>query len=232
VTLRCEEVVAGYGRVVILPSMTLDVGEGECLALIGKNGMGKTTFLKALLGLATRSGGRVTILGKDVSRWHTHDIVRLGVSYTPQELPIFEDLTVDENLRVSGLRTKDYTAARAQITQIFPRLGERLRQKAGTLSGGERKMLLLGRALLPRPGLILLDEISEGLQPSARDVLAEALNSYREETGCGILLVEQNLQFALGLAQRFAVLSNGVIVNEGPVTDDLQVDEIKRHLTL
>jgi branched-chain amino acid transport system ATP-binding protein len=232
VSLRCEELVAGYGRVVVLPALSLEVQQGECLALLGKNGMGKSTFLKGLLGLATQSGGRVSVLGQDVTGWHTHDIVRLGVSYAPQELPIFGDLTVDENLRVGGLRASDYGAARNAVTELFPRLGERLRQKAGTLSGGERKMLLVARALLPRPSLILLDEISEGLQPSARDLLANALNQYREQSGCALLLVEQNLQFALGVSQRFAVLSNGVIVNEGPVTADLDVDEINRHLTL
>lgn len=230
-SLRCEELVAGYGRVVILPSLSLEIQAGECLALVGKNGMGKTTLLKALLGLTTRTG-RVEVLGRDVDGWQPHEIIRLGVSYAPQDLSIFEDLSVDENFRAAAPRGVKYHEARDRVLHLFPRLGERLRQKAGTLSGGERKMLLLARALLPRPRLILLDEISEGLQPSARDALAQAVDEYRIETGASVLLVEQNLQFALSFAQRFGVLSNGELVKEGPVTGPSDIEEINHYFTL
>jgi ABC-type branched-subunit amino acid transport system ATPase component len=230
--IRCQDLVAGYGRVTILPAISLEIDSGQCFALVGKNGMGKTTLLKSVLGLASRAGGRVEVLGHDVTGWQPHEIVRLGVSYAPQELSIFEDLTTDENLKAGAPRRVQYQEARDEVLEVFPRLRDRLKQKAGTLSGGERKMLLLARALLPKPQLILLDEITEGLQPSAREDLARALDDYRVNTQASILMVEQDLQFALSFAQRFGVLSNGRIVTEGEVTGVEDLEEIHRHLTL
>jgi branched-chain amino acid transport system ATP-binding protein len=170
--------------------------------------------------------------GHDVTSWPTHRIVRLGVSYVPQEEPIFGDLSVEENLRLGGLGVDDYAAARRSVSETFPRLGERARQKAGTLSGGERKMLMIGRALLSSPRLVMLDEVSEGLQPSVRDLLVGTLNDFRARTGAAIFLVEQNLEFALAAADRFVVLSGGRIVEAGETADEMAAAKIERYMTL
>ena len=231
-SLVCEGLTAGYGKVRILWDVSLEVEQGECVALLGKNGMGKTTLLKALMGIADRHEGTLTMCGTQVGRWPTHRIVGLGVSYVAQEEPVFGDLTVEENLRLGGLRVSDYGAARRRVTDVFPRLGERLRQKAGTLSGGERKMLMIGRAILPEPKLVMMDEVSEGLQPSARDVVSATLTEYRTKTNAAIFLVEQNLEFALATANRFVVLNGGRIVETGDTGDADAASKIVRHMTL
>lgn len=231
-SLVCEGFSAGYGKVRILREISLQVEQGECVALLGKNGMGKTTLLKAMMGIADRHEGELTMCGTRVERMPTHRIVGLGVSYVAQEEPVFGDLTVDENLRLGGLRVSNYAAARRNVTDIFPRLGERLNQKAGTLSGGERKMLMIGRAILPEPSLVMLDEVSEGLQPSARDVVSETLTEYRMRTNAAIFLVEQNLEFALATADRFVVLNGGRIVETGDTGDADAASNIVRHMTL
>ena len=230
--MSLEGLHAGYGRVPIIHDVSLDLQSGQCFALLGKNGMGKTTLLRAVLGIAARYSGDVVVCGQPVSDWPTHRIIRLGVSYVPQDENIFEDLTVEENLRLGALRATKYAAARGEVMRLFPLLGDRTRQKAGTLSGGEQKMLIIGRALMPRPRLVILDEVSEGLQPSIRTMVTEALRAYREETGSAVLLVEQNLDFALGSADTFAVLNGGRIVEEGQVSDQLAVNQIERHMTL
>jgi ABC-type branched-subunit amino acid transport system ATPase component len=232
VSLVCESFTAGYGKVRILWEVSFEVREGECVALLGKNGMGKTTLVKAMMGIADRFTGTLAICGQNVTSWPTHRIVRLGVSYVAQEEPIFGDLSVEDYLRLGGLGVRDYASARREVVGIFPRLGERTRQKAGTLSGGERKMLMLGRALLLRPKLVMLDEVSEGLQPSFRDLLIDKLTEYRLKTGASIFLVEQNVAFALAAADRFVVLSGGRIVETGDSHDQGAAARIERHMTL
>ena len=231
-SLACERFSAGYGKVQILREISLHVEQGECVALLGKNGMGKTTLLKSMMGIADRHGGELTMCGKRVEHLPTHAIVRLGVSYVSQEEPVFGDLTVEENLRLGGLRVADYGAARRRVTDMFPRLSGRLNQKAGTLSGGERKMLMIGRAILPEPSLIMFDEVSEGLQPSARDFVSGTLAEYRTRTNAAIFLVEQNLEFALATADRFVVLNGGRIVETGDTGDADAASKIVRHMTL
>jgi urea transport system ATP-binding protein len=230
--LGCSDLAAGYGRVQIIDGVSLEIEAGECLALLGKNGMGKTTLLKALTGISDQFAGEVTVLGTPVSDWPTHRIMRLGVSYVFQDEPLFEDLTVEENLRLGGLRLKDFAAARDDVIKLFPRLAERKKQKAGDLSGGEQKMLMIARALLPRPSLVLLDEVSEGLQPAARDMLGTTLASYRDERRTAVLLVEQNVGFALSVADRFAVLLGGRIAEQGRVDDAEAVANIEQHMIL
>jgi branched-chain amino acid transport system ATP-binding protein len=230
--LTCDRLGAGYGKVRIVWDLSLRVGPGECVALVGKNGMGKSTLLKAIMGVATRQGGKVSIAERDVSAARTHEIVRLGVAYVAQDEASFEDMTVDENLRLGALRVPDYERARDAAIAGFPILGERLGQRVGTLSGGQRKMLLVARALIASPKLVILDEVSEGLQPSVRDALAERLLEYRRASAASIFIVEQNLQFALRVADRFAVLNGGRIVEEGDAADAQAPALIERHMTL
>jgi branched-chain amino acid transport system ATP-binding protein len=230
-SLVCEGLGAGYAKVQIVWDLSLSVEQGECVALVGKNGMGKTTLLKTIMGMTTRHGGTVKMFDEDISTARTHDIVRMGVSYAPQDDSVFEDLSVDQNIRLGALRSDDYAGARDRVLEAFPVLGKRLGQRVGTLSGGERKMLLVARALASEPRLLILDEVSEGLQPSMRDVLAAQLAAYRERTSAAIFIVEQNIQFALDVADRFAVLTGGRVVEQGDA-DPTAASRIERHMTL
>jgi ABC-type branched-subunit amino acid transport system ATPase component len=230
--LACEDLNAGYGPVPILYEVGLEVDEGERVAVLGKNGMGKTTLLRALLGLVDRYSGRVVACGEDVSGWVTHRIARLGVSYVPQEAPIFESLTVEENLRLGALRVKDDQEAPPEVAVFMDRLRERAKQPAGTLSGGEQKMLIVTRALIGSPRVVLLDEISEGLQPSLRSVVSDLLRAYSERCGASVLLVEQNLEFALGASDACVVLNSGRIVEEKRDSRAVAKESVERHMTL
>lgn len=231
-TLRCDVLSGGYGPIPVVSDVTLEVREAACTALLGRNGMGKTTLLKVILGLADRYRGSVTVCGKDVGRSRTHEIIRLGVSYVPQELPLFPDLSVEENLLLGGLRTRRFYEKRLrEIEEAFPILHARRKQKAGTLSGGEQTMLAVARALVSRPRLLLLDEVSEGLQPAILDRLRVVLGNFCRADGGAILLVEQNISFALSLADVFAVLKGGRLVDSGS-SNDFVAERIERHMTL
>jgi branched-chain amino acid transport system ATP-binding protein len=206
---------SGYGEAVVLRDVSLTIRPGEISALLGKNGMGKSTLLKTILGFLRAKTGSIKLFGEDITALPTHLIARKTIAYTPQEQTLFQDLTVEENLRL-GLR--DETGLRegiARISGYFPIIGERLKQKAGTLSGGEQKMLIVSRALLGNPRLMLIDEISEGLQPSMIQRLSEILLAERKRTGMAIFVVEQNVPFAFSVADRYAVLKIGEIVDEG-----------------
>jgi branched-chain amino acid transport system ATP-binding protein len=222
----------GYGESPVLHGVSLDVRRGEIFAILGKNGMGKTTLLKTVMGLLPSRAGRVELLGEDVSGWPTYRITRLGVSYVPQEKSIFQDLSVEENLRLA-LRDSSGFADRLDIVaDSFPVLKARHRQRAGTLSGGEQKMLLIGRALLSRPDVILVDEISEGLQPAMVTRFREVLARERLQRGVAVVLVEQNVGFALSLADRYAVLKVGAVVESGRAGDAGARERVERHLVL
>jgi len=230
--LAVEGLEGGYADSAVLHGVTLDVRPGEILAILGKNGMGKTTLLKTMMGLLPSRGGRVEILGADVSRWAPYRITRLGVSYVPQEKSIFQDLSVEENLRLALRELPEFADRLEAVTRWFPILKSRRGQRAGTLSGGEQKMLLIGRALLTRPRLVLVDEISEGLQPAVVTRLKEVLTEERRARGLTVVLVEQNVGFALALADRYAVLKVGTVVETGRTADVGARERIERHLVL
>lgn len=229
--LAIEGLSGGYGETRVLHDVSLEVREGEIFALLGKNGMGKTTLLKTVIGLLPAKGGRVTLLGRDVTDLAPYRVTRLGVSYVPQEKSLFQDLTVEENLRLALREDADYDARLDAVARWFPVLKARQGQRAGTLSGGEQKMLLIGRALLARPRLVLVDEITEGLQPAMITRLAEVLAEERRGSGLTVLLVEQNVRFALGLADRYAVLKLGTVVETGR-TADAAARDVERHLVI
>lgn len=208
--IRIENVVAGYiPRVDILNGVNLVLGPNELVGIIGPNGAGKSTMLKALFGLLDIRSGSVTFEGEDISNLTAHELVERGIGYVPQVDNVFPSLTVRENLEM-GVFLRPSTAAEriAVVTEMFPRLGERLKQRAGSLSGGERQMLALGRALMMEPKVLLLDEPSAGLSPALQDevfIRAKQIN----RTGVAIIMVEQNARRCLQIADRGYVLDQG-----------------------
>jgi len=211
--LSLIDVSSGYGSVAVVRSVSHAVKAGEALAVLGKNGMGKTTLLKTIVGLLPLQSGEILIAGASAP-CSPADLVARGVSYARQEQPLFQDLSVRDNLRLALRRDGLLSQALERVVAYFPFLGERLQQRAGALSGGEQKMLILARALMVQPRLLLIDEISEGLQPS---ILARIATALRQEVvqGLAILLVEQNIDFALRVAHRWAVPERGEIRDQG-----------------
>jgi ABC-type branched-subunit amino acid transport system ATPase component len=223
---------SGYGQTNIISGISFSIAPGETLAILGKNGMGKSTLLKMLMGYLKNRGGRVTLEGRDITNRAPYLNARDAISFTPQEFTIFQELSVEENLRLGVPSDRDFTERFAAVKSYFPIIGERLRQRAGTLSGGEQKMLLLTRALISRPKLMLVDEISEGLQPSVVLRVADVLRTANRELGISILLVEQNLRFALSVADRYAILKLGEIVETGEITGPDMVPSLASHLQI
>ncbi len=213
--LELRNVTSGYAAAPVLHGVSLSVGPGEIVALLGKNGMGKTTLLKTALGLLPLHGGAVLVDGTDAAGLSPARLVALGVGYAPQERPLFPDLSIRDNLRLALRSDRDLAAGLDHVATSFPFLRDRLKQRAGTLSGGEGKMLILARALMMRPRLLLVDEISEGLQPSVVGRIADILRAERAQRGTAMLVVEQNLDFALRIADRWAVLKLGEIDDAG-----------------
>jgi branched-chain amino acid transport system ATP-binding protein len=219
IALEIDGLTSGYGEAMVLRELSLRIAEGEVLAVLGKNGMGKSTLLKTIMGFLPARGGRISLFDSDATGRPPHLLAPRGVAYAPQDQAIFQDLTVEENLRLGLPRGTSFASGLDLVAGFFPFLAKRRRQRAGTLSGGEQKMLIIGRALLARPRLMLIDEITEGLQPSVILRLAEVLRAERQRGGTAILLVEQNVRFALSLADRYAVLARGEIVDQGPAAD-------------
>jgi ABC-type branched-subunit amino acid transport system ATPase component len=228
--LEIADLSSGYGEAVVLRDVSLSIRPGEIFALLGKNGMGKSTLLKTVLGFLPAKRGKITLFGEDVTSLPTHLIARKAIAYTPQEQTLFQDLTVEDNLRLGLRDDRGFTEGLARVSEYFPIVGKRLSQKAGTLSGGEQKMLIVSRALLGSPRLMLIDEISEGLQPSMIQRLTEILLAERKRTGTAIFVVEQNVPFAFSIADRYAVLKIGEIADDGVAGDELAAVRVQDQL--
>jgi branched-chain amino acid transport system ATP-binding protein len=215
--LSIEAIECRYGRVAALKGVTLSVAQGEFVALIGPNGAGKTTILRAISGLMPVASGSIAMDGKIISGRPPRDIVRSGIAHSPEERKLWPGLTVLENLQLGAYLRADKAgidADLARVLALFPRLAERRRQQAGTLSGGEQQMVAVGRALMSKPKLLLLDEPSMGLAPIMVDTLLNAFSEIHR-AGTAILLIEQNAFLALSIAGRAYVLNNGAIAREG-----------------
>lgn len=214
-TLAIEGLSCGYGQAMVIRELTLAIAPGEALALLGKNGMGKSTLLKGILGFLPRMAGRIIYAGEPLETGEVHRMAARGIAYAPQEKAVFQDLSVEENLRVAVPDKQRLKRGLERIGSYFPFIPQRLRQKAGTLSGGEQKMLILGRALMAEPKLMLVDEISEGLQPTVIERIAGVLQAERKASNIAMLIVEQNVVFALKTAERFALLERGELGEQG-----------------
>jgi branched-chain amino acid transport system ATP-binding protein len=208
--LGLHAVQAQYGKSRVLHGVTLEVREGETAVLVGRNGVGKTTTLEAILGLVDVTSGEIRFEGQLLSGLPPHQIPRRGIGYVPQGRRIFPELTVRENLEIGCVRGAVDRTVLDRVFTYFPRLGERLWQAGGTLSGGEQQMLAIGRALVGKPRLLLLDEPTEGLMPNLVTLVEGTLQRLRED-GVTILLVEQNLGTALTVADRVYVMEKGEI---------------------
>jgi branched-chain amino acid transport system ATP-binding protein len=209
--LRIERLRAGYGEAVVLPDMSLHIAEGEALALLGRNGTGKTTLIKSIVGVNRRFGGAIALRGHDISGLRPDQRARAGIGWVPQERNIFKSLTVEENMTAVA-QPGPWTVQR--VYQMFPRLAERRNNFGNQLSGGEQQMLAIGRALTLNPKVLLLDEPTEGLAPIIVEELLKALGAIARAGGICSIIVEQHAQKILGLASRVVILERGAIVHD------------------
>ncbi len=213
--LSLKGLSSGYGNAQMLHDISFDVNPGEIVCLLGRNGAGKTTCMKTIMGLISANAGSVELNGEIISSLPAHEVPKRGIGYIPQGRRLFPELTVAENLEIGLMVRKQENDIRDQVLSMFPRLRERLDQRAETLSGGEQQMLATGRALCINPSLLLLDEPTEGLQPSMIEQIRQAVTALREQ-GVAILLVEQRVDAVLSIADRVVFLENGR--NHLPIT--------------
>lgn len=216
--LKVDAIDAGYGAVQVLRGLSFDVAAGEVLCLMGRNGAGKSTALKAVMGLVPLRAGSIMLDGEPINGLPAHEVPRRGIGYVPQGRRLFAELTVAENIEV-GLMTRGKGAAtRERVLDLFPRLRERLGQMAKTLSGGEQQMLAIARALCLEPKVLLLDEPTEGLQPSMISLIRDTVAALKAD-GMATVLVEQRVDAVLALADRVAFVTGGTVAETVPVSD-------------
>lgn len=226
-TLELDSLDCFYGNVQVLRGLSLELGDGEVLCLLGRNGAGKTTCLKSIMGLIRLRSGRVMLDGADLTALPAHEIPRRGIAYVPQGRRLFAELTVAENLAI-GLMTRNHGGdTRERVLTLFPVLRERLDQVSGTLSGGEQEMLAIARALCVEPRVLLLDEPTEGLMPSMIAVILDTVRALKSQ-GVATILVEQRVAAALSVADRVAFIEGGT-VRETATPDALRADPALLH---
>ena len=225
--LRVQDVYTAYGLSQVLFGVNLEVIRGECVCLLGRNGVGKTTTMRSIMGLAPPTRGRVEWKGREVTRRAPYQIAKLGIGFVPEDRRIFADLTVWENLDVATRRTSGGGFTVERVYELFPKLAELRDRQGGFLSGGEQQMLTIARTLMGNPELLLLDEPSEGLAPLVVEHLGEQIGRLKRE-GLTILLAEQNVDFSLDLADRVYVLEKGAVRYEGSA-QAFRADESIRH---
>jgi branched-chain amino acid transport system ATP-binding protein len=221
--LKLDDVSAGYGRTRVLHSISFEVTAGERVAVLGRNGVGKTTMLRAIIGQVAITSGRLLFDGVDIIRLRPHERARRGIAYVPQGRDIFAGLSVLDNLRVAAYGTleRDVASRLDEVLEELPVLASRLKQPGGSLSGGQQQILALGRALMTSPRLLLLDEPSEGIQPTIVQAIAKIVLGLNERRGLTVVVVEQNLDFAARVASRAYLMDKGRIVRDLPAAQVL-----------
>jgi urea transport system ATP-binding protein len=231
--LQAENLNQYYGSSHTLRGVSLEVARGECLALLGRNGVGKTTLLKCLMGVLPVAGGTVQLAGRDITGLPPHARAAAGIAYVPQGREIFARLTVEENLRMgmATLPRREAANISGQVFELFPVLKEMLQRRGGDLSGGQQQQLAIARALLQRPQVLILDEPTEGIQPSIIKDIERVIRLLRQRGDIAILLCEQYFDFAHALADHFVVLSRGEVVAAGSQAQ-MASDDVTRHLSV
>ena len=228
--LKTSDLMAGYGQSIVLQGVSFEMKADEAVAVVGKNGMSKSTFFKTLVGLLPAHSGRIEFMGQDITRMPVFERARMGLGYVPQGRLLFSQLTVEENL-MTALQTGRLKKIPDLVYELFPVLSEMKNRKAGNLSGGQQQMVAIGRALTAGPVLLILDEPTEGIQPSIIKEIAAALVKLQQATDCTVLLSEQVLSFAASVADRLVVLERGAVVHScGKGAED--VDAVKSFLTI
>lgn len=228
--LEIKDLCVNYGVIKALKGITFEVNEGEVIALIGANGAGKTTTLHTITGLLSAKSGSIILDGKDITKTAAHKIVKMGIAHVPEGRRIFQNLTVLDNIRLGAFTRKDKDSIAQDIEKVyklFPRLEERKTQIAGTLSGGEQQLLAMGRALMSKPRIVVMDEPSMGLSPILVSEIFNIIESIRKQ-GTTVLLVEQNAKKALSISDRAYVLETGKIVLSGKASDLINDESVKK----
>ena len=229
--LQVQDITVGYGKAIVIQRVNLQVPRGTIVALLGSNGSGKTTLIRTILGLVKPLEGKITFDGREIQGTEPHRMNEIGISVAPEGRRIFPEMTVVENLRMGCFRETQKEVIRKrmhEVFQLFPRLQERPGQMGGTLSGGEQEMLSLGRALMAKPRLLILDEPSLGLQPNLVEKMFEMIQRIKKEQGTTILLAEQNARKTLEIADSGYVLQRGRIIATGNATEVAENEVVKR----
>ena len=230
--LELRAIEAGYDQSAILRGVDLEIPPKSVVSLLGRNGVGKTTTLKTIMGLVSATAGEINLDGQPLGKMKPENRARTGLGYVPQGRDIFSSMTVWENLNVSlSIYGKESADRLDEVYQLFPVLKEMLHRKGGVLSGGQQQQLAIGRALLTRPKVLILDEPTEGIQPSIIDQIEDALIYLKKTHDMSILLVEQYLDFAKAVSDKFYIMDRGTILTSGPIAD-LSEDLITKHLTV
>ena len=228
--LEVEGIAIAYGKSQVLAGVSLRIGDGEAVAVLGRNGVGKTTLLKGIMGLLPPRAGTIALDGRRLDGLPPHAIARAGLAYAPQDNQLFLSLTIEQNL-FAAVRDKALFRARVdEVLRFFPVLRERYRERAEVLSGGQRKFLAIARALIAHPKVVLLDEPSEGIQPSIVLALGQLLRAVVAEQRCALLLVEQNRRLAMSVAERGYLMDQQTIIEEGAMQSLEEEGIIRRHM--
>lgn len=231
--LNLNDVHIAYDRSQIVNGVTFNIKKGDRLCLIGRNGVGKTTLLKGIVGLESVKKGEISLHEKNITNTRTFERSRLGIAYVPQGREIIPFLTVKENLILGGMshNLDNEEEIMQEVLEYFPALTNHMERKGGVLSGGQQQQLAIARALMSKPEILILDEPSEGIQPNIVDEIVLILRRLNEERGTTIFIVEQNLNFAQDIADKFLIMEKGTIVMDGEF-EQSSLDEIKRYLTI
>lgn len=230
--LELKDIRVNYGKSKIINGISLEISKGEKLAVMGRNGVGKTTLLKSMIGILSLEEGTISLEDKDISNTMPHERSRFGIAYVPQGREIIPDLTVEENLDLGGYaHTADLAGQKEKVLEYFPALKVHLKRKGGVLSGGQQQQLAIARALMSEPKMLLLDEPTEGIQPNIVAEIATILDRIRKEMDLTLVIVEQNLKFAKKIADHYVILQKGQIVSQGEMKS-LNEDTINKYLAV